>query len=228
MPGITLGGTAFGLGDKWTDIGNRKRKASDRQWETGELQFKIGEDLYLETQPIRDEYFGDMKGFMDNGYVPQSIQMNAPPEVGNYFAPARDALEAQFQHARMNTLEGSPARGGEMAEALLGLEQGRALGVSDLTAQEGKLRHAQDYDFWQAQEAQKQQLYGMGASLSMEAPALSLGGLAQASNTYGNIAYRSMMEQLAREEASREKAQTIASFSMGGGGGGGGGGGMGK
>lgn len=46
------------------------------------------------------------------------------------FAPAREALESQFKVARENVIGTTPARGGQLNQALIDLEQNRAKAVA--------------------------------------------------------------------------------------------------
>jgi hypothetical protein len=254
MPGITIGGSAFGLGDYITPAGRLKRGAEQQQREQAEVLSNMAQDLWRDTETLRAQGAGQLEDFLGTGDVPAGLALSRPELFGlnafmrtgtlpravaleDTYAPVRDTLEAQFQRAREATISGSPGPDGRLAAGLRQLEADRAFGVTNIEAARAREANALrqrlystglDISQTQAQRenALRQGLYSQALGVAFQqAPSLALQGEAGSAGAYGNIAMRALQEQLAREEASREKAGTIAGMGMGMGGMGGGGGG---
>jgi len=91
------------------------------------LASQIAGQLFKETQPMREAYYGAFKDITE-GEMPFG-QTAFPAMYGAGKAP----IESQYGMARRNILEAIP-RGGLQAEALTDVETARARGLQDLVA----------------------------------------------------------------------------------------------
>lgn len=105
-------------------------QANQAQREAGELakkQFEFGEARFEEISPIRDLLIGGSFDFLND---PGGFNVAASP----LFAPAKSAIEGQFQGAKEGLLATLPA-GGTLAQGFIDLEGQKARGLTDIMSQ---------------------------------------------------------------------------------------------
>jgi len=155
-----MGGNSFG-GGGYLGGSKKNQPGVEEQYKTAQQQRNIARGLFQETGPLRFQTLSQLGNIMQGG---------TSPSLQAAYLPARQSIEGQFQNVQ-NQIKGNLPRGGQLNNALLQSDIGRAQAVGGL---EGQLRQGA---FNQA----------MGYSLG-QAPALALGGLSQAGGQFGQTA----------------------------------------
>lgn len=185
----------------------------------------------------REPDLAGLDTFLRTGELPTAVQPAPLPSVPDLTAANRDVLEQQFDVARDNLISQAPTQGGRLAQSLAALEAQRALGVTQLAGEQRGLQYQQDLGEAERQNALAARLYGVGLDVNREQTNTenqlrrglfstavgtgfgqvdsALGGLAQSSSTFGNVASVALKESLEKQERAQDKAGTFGGFGAG-------------
>lgn len=157
LPWINAGIGAAGAGAGiWSSIDgkNARERAEKEQRRLTDFQINQGTQMMQQTAPLR-------AGFTQNALA----------DLAGHVTPAqRETAEAQYGRAREAAIATSGARGGQLVNALTGLESDRARNLTGLVADN------------------RARAMGTAGNVGFGAAGTSLGTVANAAGTYGNIA----------------------------------------
>jgi len=136
-----------------------------------------------------------------SGILPDFLRTGAlPAAVAPLTVPVRETLEAQFGRARENILARTPARGGQLADVLAGLETDRATRVGLFQSEmEAPIR---------------QNLLQIASNAVLGAPTQALMGFQGAGAQFGQIAQQAALQQQATGEALGSSAALLSQLAL--------------
>lgn len=184
----------YGSKDQLTPSGEQKVASTRHQEELAMIQGQIAQDIYNQTQGLRDLGTGQLTRFLRTGESPAAIS----PVFGQLYREGRQDLEDQYKVARQQILNETPSQGGQLNQQLANLAMNRARAASGLrTSIEAPLR---------------EQLFQGALGIGYGQPPIALSGLSSAGSQFGQVAARSQAEQLEREARSKEELQQVGSM----------------
>lgn len=142
-------------------------------------QRDIASQVWNRSQPLANRVFGDLETLLGGGQG---------GVLRTSMAPAREALELQFQAANQALTEQSPVRGGQLHAARAGLNTQRALGIGAMEAD--LLKNA----------------FSTATGLATQAPGQALQGLGAAGGLLSNAAQMSAQAQQAQAQMDTQSA----------------------
>jgi hypothetical protein len=120
--------------------------------------------------------------------IPELLKPRPLPPLVNTYAPAREALEDQFDVAREAVLSRSGGRGGALLDALTGVETERARSVGALSADLARQQQLRDDQQVLQENALRQTLFGQGISLAHGAVPTAMNAFGNAASVYAGLA----------------------------------------
>lgn len=210
----------FGGMDVLTPSGRQKTGATKEQIEllrqlglTAEQQRAIAGELFETTGGLRGVAIPQLESYLRTGELPPAfadLTRGVTMTGQNLYRTGREDLEAQFANARQQIRNEIPVEGGQLNQALINLAQGRAGSVGRLESD------IQRQLLMQIEAPLRQNLFSAGLSTAFGQPQVALQGLAGAASSFGSaaggfgdIASRSLQEQLEREQRHKDELQNI-------------------
>jgi hypothetical protein len=197
----------FGLSDLLSPSGREKTQASKQQRELAAQSADIARQLFEGSAGLRSGGTSQLEAFLGTGTLPAALQQTPLPPLANTYAPARDALEAQYDVARENVLSRTPTRGGQLHDALVDVETRRAQALGGLSADIARQEQARQDQTLLTENALRSGLFEAALRTGYGQGPVALGGLNAAAGQFGSVANRALHEQLKREEAMKEEME---------------------
>jgi hypothetical protein len=154
-------------------------KAARRQGSAAEQQAAIAQELFDQTDPLRQRTLGQLGQFVDQGTLPPALTLP--------MTHARETAEQQYSVARENLLSRTPTLGGQLTHQLAALEANRAQTLTGLEAQ--------------LEMPVRQQLLSGAQSLAFGQPPQTINALNSAATQFGHIAEVGAAQQKAAGQA---------------------------
>lgn len=191
MPPIVIAGAIAAAGavaaaGVSASASKKAAKAQQKAAEPAALQAEISQELFEQTNPLRQATTGLLTDFAQTGTLPFALRGD--------LGPGAETANAQYAQARDNLLSSVPLRGGQLNNALANLEFARA----------GTL--------FQHDAALRQGLWNQAVAQSFQGVGPALQGLQGASQTQLSIAAQQQQHANAQAQAIGQLAGVASKY----------------